>query len=81
MVQADKTLVLAGPPNIFATDDPTATLEGKGRGLLQTVSAGDGKKQAEYQLESPPVFDGMAIAGGRVYLSTMDGKITCFAGE
>jgi hypothetical protein len=30
-------------------------------------------------LSSPPVFDGMAAAGGRLYLSLMDGSILCLA--
>ena len=27
---------------------------------------------------SPPVWDGITVAQGRVYVSTMDGKLQCF---
>ena len=43
-------------------------------------SAGDGTKMAEHRLSSPPVWEGMAAARGRLYLTLMDGSVTCFAG-
>lgn len=46
--------------------------------VLYVVSTADGKKLAEYKLDSPPVFDGMAAANGRLYLVSNDGKILCF---
>ena len=30
-------------------------------------------------MEDLPVFDGMAVVGGRVYMSTATGKVVCFA--
>ena len=48
-------------------------------GQIFAFSASDGKQLAERKLASPPVWDGMAAAGGRLYLSTMDGKVVCFA--
>jgi outer membrane protein assembly factor BamB len=47
-------------------------------GRLTAYSAADGKKLGELKLESPPVFDGLAAAGGKLYLSTLDGKLRCF---
>jgi len=32
---------------------------------------------AEHKLSSPPVFDGMAAAAGRLYVCTMDGAVYC----
>ncbi len=94
LVVADKTLFVAGPPDVvdeieafghFKEPDvlsklaeQAAALEGEKGGLLWAVSAEDGKKLAEYKLQSPPVFDGMAAAGGQLYLSTMDGNVVCF---
>ena len=46
--------------------------------VLYVVSTADGRKLAEYKLDSPPVFDGMAAANGRLYLVSNDGKILCF---
>jgi len=55
--------------------------DGKEGALLWSVSAVDGEKLAEYELDSLPAFDGMAAAGGRLYISTSDGEVLCLAGE
>ncbi len=90
LVLAKNTLFLAGPRDIFSSDEPGAALESKpgrsspqgvlgaGGGLLCVLSAGDGKELAQYDLDSPPVFDGMAAAGGRLYIATVDGEVLCF---
>jgi hypothetical protein len=97
MVLAEKTLFVAGPPVVVnekqalaSISDPAvrteleeqdAALEGHKGGVLWAVSGEDGKKLAEYKLDAPPVFDGMAAADGELYISTMDGEVLCFAGE
>jgi len=80
MVRAGETLFAAGSPDVVDPADPHAAWEGRKGGVLAAFAAGDGKKLAEYKLPSPPVWDGMAAAGGRLYLATIDGKVTCFAG-
>jgi len=55
-----------------------AALKGKHGGLLWAVSAQNGKKLGEYKLESPPVFDGMAVVDGQLFMSTLDGCIRCW---
>ena len=45
--------------------------------MLVAVSATDGRKLAAYRLDTVPRFDVMIAAGGRLYLSTMDGKVLC----
>jgi len=77
MVLAGRTLFLAGTEE---TDALTALEANKGA-LLCAVSPENGKKLAEYNLESQPVFDGMAAANSRLYLSTKNGIILCFAGR
>ncbi|MCK4292771.1 MAG: PQQ-binding-like beta-propeller repeat protein, partial [Planctomycetes bacterium] len=93
MVLADKMLFIAGPPDlideeqVFADPDgagveaklheQTAALEGKKGAMLWAVSASNGEKLADYKLDSPPVFDGMAAANGRLYLATMNGRVRC----
>ncbi|MCP4640293.1 MAG: hypothetical protein GY851_07675, partial [bacterium] len=47
-----------------------------GNGELRVVSVGDGSVLAEEKL-SEPVWDGMAVARGRVFYSTRDGKVLC----
>jgi hypothetical protein len=97
MLLADRTLFIAGPPDVvdeeeafFALDDAAvmeklakqnAMLEGKGGALMWAVSASDGKKLAEYKLASLPVWDGMAAAGGKLYMTTMNGEVLSFAGK
>jgi outer membrane protein assembly factor BamB/SAM-dependent methyltransferase len=78
LVLANDTLFLAGPPDIFSCDEPAAALEGKKGGLLCVLSAANGTELAKYDLDSPPVFDGMAAAGGHLYIVTIDGKVRCF---
>jgi outer membrane protein assembly factor BamB len=80
MVLAGDHLFLAGPSDVFKVHDPLAAIEGRSTGTLVVVSAADGKPLAEYQLDSPPVFDGMAAAGGRLYIATLDGKVLCYGG-
>jgi outer membrane protein assembly factor BamB len=72
----------------FALDDfsvleklaeQSAALKGKAGALLWAVSTGDGKKLAEYKLDSMPVWDGMIAAGGKLYLTTMNGEVACFS--
>jgi outer membrane protein assembly factor BamB len=79
MVLADKTLFLAGPRDSGSEGpDVLTALEADEGGLLCAFSPEDGNKLAEYEIESQPVFDGMAAANGRLYLATNDGKISCF---
>jgi hypothetical protein len=58
-----------------------AVLAGEKGALLCAVSAADGKKLSQHQLDSLPVFDGLIAAGGRLYLATTDGSVLCLAGQ
>jgi len=78
LVLADDILFFAGPPDIFASENPAGAWAGARGGGLLAVSARNGQLRAKYDLDSPPVFDGMAAANGRLYLATMDGHIVCF---
>ena len=80
MVISGETLFAAGTPDRLDPDDPWATHEGRRGGVLLALAAADGTKQAEYRLESPPVFDGMAAADGRLIVPTADGRVICFGG-
>lgn len=85
MVLANETLFVAGPahqveqiPREPAATDPLAEALQSGRsGRLLAVSAADGTILADHELDSPPVFDGMAAAPGRLYLSTKSGRVLC----
>jgi len=97
MVLAGKTLFVAGPPDLVdekrawgrfldpdirrKLDEQVAALEGKRGALLWAVNAADGSNLAEYKLDSPPIFDGMIAAGGRLYLADEGGRVLCLAGR
>jgi len=56
-------------------------LEGRYGGRLWAVAKSDGKPTARWNLQSPPVFDGLAAAGGRIFVSTIDGSILCLGSD
>ncbi len=78
MALAAKTLFAAGVPDVVDEKDYWAAFDGKKGGELWALSAADGRRLHSLKLEAPPVFDGMAAAGGRLYLATKDGKLRCF---
>jgi outer membrane protein assembly factor BamB len=53
-------------------------LDGKRGASLWAVSAENGRMGSELKLESPPVWDGMAVAQSRLFVATVDGKVICF---
>lgn len=55
----------------------SASWRGASGGRLYRVGAKDGAIQKETPLDSPPVWDGMAAAQGRLYLSLMNGEVVC----
>ena len=68
MRQADKLEPLRKQAELFA---------GKNGSVLWAASAEDGAKIREKKLDLLPVFDGMIAAGGRLFMSTVDGKVVC----
>jgi len=85
MVLAGDTLLAAGTPDVSVSTvvgqgDPWAVYEGRRGGKLLAFSAGSGELLAEYELDSPPVLDGMAASGKRLFVSTIGGKVFCFSG-
>ena len=81
MVLAGKRLFVAGPPDVVDPNDPMAAFDGRKGAVLHVHSADDGKRLAAHQLEAPPVFDGLIAVGGRLYLSTTNGRVECWAGQ
>jgi hypothetical protein len=91
----NKTLFIAGPPNIVGAEAPrgkhpytlrspktlqaqAAAFAGKHGGAIWAVSASTGKTLSKIALPSPPVWDGLAASAGRLYIATMDGKVSCY---
>ena len=59
-----------------AAEQSEAWLGRKG-GVLLAVSPGDGRTLARHKLAAPPVFDGMAAANQRLFISLEDGAVVC----
>ncbi len=88
---AGDVLIVAGPPDViderYAYHNPDnpdvrALLKrqeeayaGKHGGQLWLVGKADGTVKARHKLDTIPVFDGMAAAHGRLFMSTVDGRL------
>ncbi len=97
MVKAGNTIFAAGPKSIvneaqaFKDYDKVATKKqlseqaelfaGKDGSVLWIASARDGSKIRDIKLDVLPVFDGMIAAGGKLYMSTVDGKVVSLGSE
>ncbi len=81
MALAGRKLLVAGPPDVVDPQDPLAAFEGRKGAKLRFVSAGDGTTLAEHELDSPPVFDGLIAAEGRLWMSTRDGRVLCMGND
>ncbi len=81
MVKAGDTVFVAGPPDVLDEKDPYAAFEGRKGARLVAVSAEDGAKLSEIQLESAPVFDGLIAAGNCLFASLADGRVVSLAGK
>ena len=80
---------LAGPPDVFKAAGKTgaqalvlkdaekalAAWQGSSGGVLYRARRSDGKKVSQVKLPAPPVFDGMAVADGRIYLALKNGRV------
>lgn len=81
MALAGDTLLCAGTPDDLDKGEPWAVYEGRRGGKLMAVSTAEGKTLTELDLPGAPVQDGIAVAGGRVYVTTADGRVICFGSE
>ena len=88
MVKASDRLNVAGPPDLGKMnpdmlawqneEEAVAGFEGKKGVFLRLVSAKDGSKISETKLSALPVFDGMAAANKKVFISLKDGTLECW---
>jgi len=56
-----------------------SALNGEDGAIMQLVSIESGESNQRLDLESPPVWDGMAVARGKLFIAGEDGKVRCFA--
>jgi len=81
MVHAAELLLLAGTPYTPGQVDLAATHQGTKGGRLSVRSASNGEKLGEMALDSAPVWNGMAAANDRLYLSLENGSLLALKGR
>ena len=90
MAATEDAVFIAGPPDKFSPigegeaalqlkdiETALAAWRGEEGGIVYAVSTKDGKEVSTAKLSSPTVFDGMAAANGRLFLSLRDGTLVC----
>ncbi len=81
LLKAGAQLYVGGARPGLPNDDPHALYEGRTGGVLYVASTQDGSEVAEYPLDAPVVWDGLAAANGKLFVSTEDGHVHCFRGR
>ena len=81
MLKSAGVLYIAGVPNEYPDEDIYMALEGRMQGLLATFSATDGSLLTKYQLDAPPVWDSLAAADERLFISLKNGYVECWSGK
>ena len=59
-------------------DEQDAALDGKRGAKLWFMNVDTGEQAGSADLDSPPVWDGMVVARGKLYVATVDGRVKCF---
>ncbi|MBL7141196.1 MAG: LamG domain-containing protein, partial [Planctomycetes bacterium] len=96
MAKIGDKLVIAGPANVVDTEyafdhygdrrmqarlrQQVLAIDGKLGALMHVVSCATGETISECRLSVTPTFDGMAVIGGKLYISMTDGTILCYEG-
>ena len=62
-------------------EEQDASLAGQRGAKLWLMNVDTGEQAGSLDLDSPPVWDGMVIARGKLYVATVDGRVRCFAGK
>ncbi|HYF34024.1 MAG TPA: PQQ-binding-like beta-propeller repeat protein [Prosthecobacter sp.] len=75
---AFERLAAKDPAILQELHEQNEALEGRRGARMWTVNTETGEVGTGLELTSPPVWDGLTVARGRVYVSTMDGRLQCF---
>jgi len=97
MVLAGDTIFVAGPPDLIdepkafkqinnedtqkALAVQDAAFAGAKGAMLLALSKSDGQMISQMEIDSMPVFDGLAAANGKLFLSATNGKLLCFGAK
>jgi hypothetical protein len=75
---AFERLAAKDPAILEELKEQNEALEGKRGAKMWAVNVETGEQSEGLELTSPPVWDGITVAQGRVYVSTVDGRLQCF---
>ena len=88
MVLTSNALIVAGPPDLGRKEsallafknesEALAAFRGEKGVFLRVISPTDGKRLSQYRLGAMPVFDGISVAAGCVYVATRNGTVECW---
>jgi outer membrane protein assembly factor BamB len=78
MAVTKKHLFVAGPPDMVDDKDPLGAFEDRKGGVLCVFDKAGGGKRSQTVLCSAPVFNGMAVARGRLFVTMRDGSVAAF---
>ena len=81
MLLSREHLYLAGAPDLAPDEGAYEAMIGKRGALFRVVSRADGSTLAEFEMNEAPIFDGLIAAGGKLYMTTMEGTLVCFGGK
>ena len=97
MAKSGDKLFIMGPPDVLDEDAAFTTamspeleaqlkaqddaIRGAKGAILMVVSATDGEVLAETTHPELPRWDGMAVADGRLFITTEGGKLVCMGEE
>ena len=79
MIAAGDRVIFAGPRDVADAADPLGGIEGRKGVQLQGVLMSTGAVLMNYALDEMPVWDGMAAAYRRMFVSTENGRVLCLA--
>ncbi|MDP1589604.1 MAG: LamG domain-containing protein, partial [Prosthecobacter sp.] len=75
---AFERLAAKDPAILKELEEQNEALEGRRGAKMWAVNVETGEQSTGLELTSPPVWDGITVAQGRVYISTVDGRLQCF---
>ena len=80
---AENTMLAAGVPMLkgYTVEDTNASFAGEKGGIAWLLDTKDGRQLQELRFDAAPVWDGIAIAHGRYFVSLKDGSVVCLSGK
>jgi len=88
MALTNDKLVVAGPPDLrkkevgilaYSNEEESlASFKGEKGVMLRVIDKKDGRTVSEQNLDAMPVFDGMSVAHGKIFVSLKNGEVQCW---